>query len=150
MKNEIVRSFAKTGSGQDALMEWNGKLNDLDSPQADLATLADVTTATTFEDTVPSGGNADRSRLLTEITDAKTGVESVRDGIQVRQTVCIAPRFSIPNMLALPRQPRDKHKESSQNGRKPFLLHPAFARCHDHLRDHCAKIMHALCDAVLY
>ena len=65
---------------------------NLDPLQADLAILADAGTATTFEDT---GENADRTRLLTEITDAKTGVESVRDGIQVRQALFLTPRFCL-------------------------------------------------------
>jgi hypothetical protein len=119
---------------------------NLDPLQADLAILADAGTATTFEDT--GGGNADRTRLLTEMTDAKAGVESVRDGIQVRQALFLTPRFCLKSKetcsLCQDRLGTSIRKAlTTREARlKSFfvvLLHPAVARCHDNLRDHGAK-----------
>ena len=58
---------------------------DLNPLQGDLAILADPNTASTFDDTSPSGGNPDRTRLLSEILAAKQGVESVNARIQPLQ-----------------------------------------------------------------
>ena len=54
---------------------------DLDPLQADLATLADPGTASTFEDTTPVS-NPDRNRLLSELLAARDGVQNVNNAIQ--------------------------------------------------------------------
>ena len=75
---------------QTAVTTFLGLRPDLSSTsqlQIDLATLAEATTAATFDETTPTAGlNDARERLKTELTDAKTGVENVKAGIPALET----------------------------------------------------------------